>query len=162
MLYAPYDNQPVSESGGDKYLFTFLLRKDDTSLLLCSIIPVREGDFLGIFSGKIRFSETWSPPHGIRGRVNNLWLDYSQVTGTLNQMLVSETGGSTNVRIQWDLIHEDVDTDNYISWRVSVKATKPIMPFEPLVREAAQQEQYVLHLSPEHAKRGFLELYETD
>ncbi|OQD72505.1 hypothetical protein PENDEC_c021G04478 [Penicillium decumbens] len=162
MVCAPYDNQLVSESGGDKSSFTFLLPKDDSSLLVCSIIPVHEGDFLGVFSGKIRFSETWSPTHGIRGPVDNLWLDYSQVTGTLNQMLVSETGGSTNVRIQWDLIHDDVDTDNCTSWRVSVKATKPIMPFEPLVREAAQQEQYVLHLSPDHAKRGFLELCETD
>ncbi|KAJ5360071.1 hypothetical protein N7517_009262 [Penicillium concentricum] len=162
MVCAPYDNQPVSESVGDKSSFTFLLPKDDSSFLVCSIIPVREGDFLGVFSGKIRFSETWSPRHGIHGPVGNLWLDYSKVTGTLSQMCVSETGGSANVRIQWDLIHDDVDKDNCSSWRVSVKATKPIMPFEPLVREASQQEQYVLHLSPKHAKRGFLEICEAD
>ncbi|CAI7619261.1 unnamed protein product [Penicillium pancosmium] len=97
--------------------------KVDYHLLVCFIIPVREGDFLGVFS---------------------------------------ESGGSTKVRIQWDLIHDDVDTDNCTPWRVSVKATKPMLPFESLVREAAQQEQYVLHLSPEHAKRGFLEFCETD
>jgi hypothetical protein len=36
------------------------------------------------------------------------------------------------------------------------------MPFDPLVRVAAQQEQYVLHSSSENAKRGFLELGEAD
>ncbi|KAJ5288250.1 hypothetical protein N7478_003936, partial [Penicillium angulare] len=125
MVCAPYDNQLVSEPGGDKSAFTFLLPKDDSSLLVYSIVPVREGDFLGF---------SLSPTHGICGPVDNLWLDYSQVTSTLNQMLVSEPGGSAN----------------------------SIIPFEPLVREATQQEQYLLHSSPEHAKRGFLKLCETD
>ncbi|KAL7649125.1 hypothetical protein ACMYSQ_012470 [Aspergillus niger] len=162
MVCAPYDDQLVSETGGDKSAFIFLLPKDDSSLLVCSIVPVREGDFLGVFAGKIRFSESWSLTHGIRGPVDDLWLDYSQVTGTLNQMLVSEPGGSANVRIHWELTYDDVDPENCAQWRVSVKATKFIMPFEPLVREAAQQEQYVWHSSPEHAKRGFLEICETD
>ena len=91
-----------------------------------------------------------------------MWLDYSQVTGTLNQMLVSEPGGPANVRLQWEVIHDDFGTDSCTSWRVSVKATKPIMPFDPLVRVAAQQEQYVLHSSSENAKRGFLEPCEAD
>ncbi|KAJ5754200.1 hypothetical protein N7533_003743 [Penicillium manginii] len=162
MECVPYDNQLVSESGGDKSAFIFLLPKDDSSLLVCSIVPVREGEFLGVFAGKIRFSEIWSPTHGIRGPVDNLWLDYSQVTGTLNQMLVSEPGGSANVRTHWELINDDVDPESCASWRVSVKATKSIVPFEHLVRQAAQQEQYVLHLCPEYAKRGFLEICETD
>lgn len=80
----------------------------------------------------------------------------------LNQMLVSEPGGSADVRTHWELIYDDVDPEDCAQWRVLVKASKPIMPFEPLVREAAQQEQYVLHSSPEHAKRGFLEICETD
>ena len=162
MLCAPYDSQLVSESGGDKSAFTFLLTKDDSSLLVCSIVPVREGDFLGVFSGKIRFSEARSATHGIRGPIDNLWLDYSQVTGTLNQMLVSEPDGSANVRTHWELMYDDVGSESCASWRVSVKATKPIMPFEPFIREAAQQEQYVLHSSLEYAKRGFLKLCETD
>jgi hypothetical protein len=162
VLCAPYDYQLVSGSGGDKSTFTFLLPKDGSSLFACSIVPVREGDFLGIFAGKIRFSENWSTTHGIRGPIDNLWLDYSQVTGTLNQMLVSEPGGPANVRLQWEVIHDDIGTDSCTSWRVSVKATKPIMPFDRLVRVAAQQEQYVLHSSSENAKRGFLELFEAD
>jgi hypothetical protein len=162
VLCAPYDYQLVSGSGGDKSTFTFLLPKDGSSLFACSIVPVREGDFLGIFAGKIRFSENWSTTHGIRGPIDNLWLDYSQVTGTLNQMLVSEPGGPANVRLQWEVIDDDTGTDSCTLWRVSVKATKPIMPFDPLVRAAAQREQYVLHSSSENAKRGFLELFEAD
>ncbi|KXL49178.1 MAG: hypothetical protein FE78DRAFT_534645 [Acidomyces sp. 'richmondensis'] len=162
VVCAPYDYQLVSDSGRDKSIFTFLLPTDGSSLFACSIVPVREGDFLGIFASKIRFSETWSTTHGIRGPIDNLWLDYSQVTGPLNQMLVSEPGGPANVRLQWEVIYDDIGADSCTSWRVSVKATRPIMPFEPLVRVAAQQEQYVLHSSSENAKRGFLELCEAD
>ncbi|OKP13738.1 hypothetical protein PENSUB_581 [Penicillium subrubescens] len=162
VICAPYDNQLASECGIDKSAFTFLLPKDGSSLFVCSIVPVREGDFLGIFAGKIRLSENRKTTHGIRGPIDNLWLDYSQVTGTLNQMLVSEPGGSANVRLQWDVIQDDIGTDSCTSWRVSVKATKPIMPFDPLVRAAAQREQYVLHSSSENAKRGFLEFCEAD
>jgi hypothetical protein len=84
VICAPFDNNSVSEFGADKSAFTFLLPKDDISLFVCSIVPVSEGDFLGIFAGHIRFSTDVSVTHGIRGPVDNLWLDYSQVTGTLN------------------------------------------------------------------------------
>ncbi|KAJ5709037.1 hypothetical protein N7493_010371 [Penicillium malachiteum] len=74
----------LSESGRDKSAFTFLLPKDGSSLFVYSIVPVREGDFLGIFAGKIRFFEDLSATYGIPGLVENLWLDYSQLTGTMN------------------------------------------------------------------------------
>jgi hypothetical protein len=32
------------------------------------------------------------------------------------------------------------------------------MPFHPIVRAAARQEQYDLHLSPDNAEKGFLEI----
>ncbi|KAJ5471967.1 hypothetical protein N7539_008536 [Penicillium diatomitis] len=89
---APYDNQLGLECGIDKSAFTFLLPKDGSSLFVYSIVPVREGDFLGIFAGKIRVLTT----HGIRGPIDNLWLDYSQVTGTLNQ---------AGLRIWWSSKH---------------------------------------------------------
>ncbi|GLB07152.1 hypothetical protein AtubIFM57258_002475 [Aspergillus tubingensis] len=73
----------MSEFGADKSAFTFLQPKDDISLFVCSIVPVREADLLGIFAGNIRFSTDVSPTHGIRGPAHNLLLDYSQVTGTL-------------------------------------------------------------------------------
>ncbi|KAJ5710990.1 hypothetical protein N7488_005146 [Penicillium malachiteum] len=152
----------VSESGRDKSTFTFLLPKDSSSLFVCSIVPVREGDFLGIFAGKIRFSEDLSVTHGIPGPVKNLWLDYSQLTGTMNQMLVAEPDGSANVCLQWEVVDDDIGTESCISWKLFVKAIAPIKPFKPLVRVAAHQEQYGLHSSPAKAKRGFLELCEAN
>ena len=152
-ICAPCDKQDMSA-------FTFLLPQDGSSISVCSIVPVREGDILGIFAGRIRFSEDLSATHGIRGPIDNLWLDYSQVTGTLNQMQVSEPGGPANVRLQWQAIHDDIESESCTSWKVSVRATKSIMPFDPLVRVAAQQEQYVLHSSLENARRGFLKLSE--
>lgn len=82
-----------------------------------------EGDFPGIFAGKIRFSEDLSATHGIRGPIDNLWLDYSQVTGTLNQMKVSEPNGPANVRLQWGVIYDDIRIESCTSWRVCVNAT---------------------------------------
>ncbi|KAJ5449688.1 uncharacterized protein N7458_006137 [Penicillium daleae] len=140
VIYAPFNNHSVSEFGADKSAFTFLLPKDDISLFVCLIVLVREGDFLSIFASNIRFSTDVSVTHGIRGPVDNLWLDYSQVTGTLNQMLVSELGGPANVCLAWEVISDDVGTETRTSWRVSVKPTKSIMPFDPLVRVAAEQE----------------------
>lgn len=36
------------------------------------------------------------------GPIRTLWLDYSQVTGTLNQMQVSEPDGNANVCLLWE------------------------------------------------------------
>jgi hypothetical protein len=82
---------------------------------------------------------------------------FSWAEGALNQMQVSEPGGNANVCLRWEAFHGDNATELCISWRVSVKATKHIMPFDPIVRAAAQQKPYHLHSSPGNAKRGFLE-----
>lgn len=73
-------------------------------------------------------------------------------------MQVSEPGGKANVCLHWDVFCGVVEPQSDISWRVSVKATKQIMPFEPLILVAAQHGQYELHLSSENAERGFLEI----
>lgn len=152
----------ASEFGRDKSTFVFLVPQDRMALSVCSIVPVCEGDFLGIFAGSIRFSEVFNVKRGICSPIDNLWLDYSQVTGALNQMMVSEPGTPANVRLHWEVVHDDLGTDHCTSWRVSVRATKPIMPFDPLIRMAHSQEQYTLHLSLEYAKRGFLERCKDD
>ncbi|KAJ5542726.1 hypothetical protein N7535_005150 [Penicillium sp. DV-2018c] len=157
ILGIPHNDESIYEGGTDKSAFITLLPKDDESLFVSSIVPICKGDFLGIFAGTIRFSEDFSVTHGISGPAENLWLDYSQVTGALNQMQVSEPGGYANVCLRWAIFYDDTATEPRISWRVSVKATKHIMPFDPIVRAAAQQEQYLLHSSPGNAKRGFLE-----
>ncbi|KAI2671308.1 hypothetical protein LCP963914a_9669 [Penicillium roqueforti] len=157
ILGIPHGDESVYEGGSDKSAFITLLPKDDETLFVSSIVLICEGDFLGIFAGTIRLSEDFNVTHGISGPAENLWLDYSQVTGALNQMQVSEPGGNANVCLRWEAFHGDNATEPCISWRVSVKAAKHIMPFDPIVRAAAQQEQYHLHSSPANAKRGFLE-----
>ncbi|KAJ6036016.1 hypothetical protein N7540_000295 [Penicillium herquei] len=152
----------VSEFGRDKSPFVFLVPQDSMALSVCSIVPVCEGDFLGIFAGSIRFSEEFNVKRGICSPIDNLWLDYSQVTGALNQMTVSESGAPANVRLHWEVVHDELGTDHCTSWRVSARATKPILPFDPLIRKAPRQEQFTLHLSLEYAKRGFLERCKDD
>lgn len=113
---------------------------------------------MDVFAGTVRFSEKFNATHGISGPTKRLWLDYSQITGVLNQMHVSEPGDNANVCLLWEAFCGGVERQSCISWRVSVKATKQIMPFDPIIRAAAQQEQYDLHVSSENAKRGFLEI----
>ncbi|KAJ6142773.1 hypothetical protein N7471_002226 [Penicillium samsonianum] len=71
-------------------------------------------------------------------------------------MQVSEPGGKANVCLLWEAFCGDVETQSYISWQVSVKATQKIMPFDHIIRAAAQQEQYDLHMSSDNAQKGFL------
>lgn len=128
------------------------------TLSVYSIVALSKGDFLGIFAGNVRFSEAFNVERGIYSPIDNLWLDYSQVTGTLNQVKVSEPGGPSNVRLEWEIVHDGLGTDHCTSWRVSVRATKRVKAFSPLIRMAPRQEQYTLHLSLKNARRGFLEL----
>ncbi|KAA8648116.1 hypothetical protein EYZ11_012048 [Aspergillus tanneri] len=155
-LGVTFDSGSISEGGRDKSDFITLQPKDESFLSVCPIIPLYKGDFLGVFAGTIRFSENFNRVHGLRGPVENLWLDYSQVTGTLNLMQVSQPGGDANVRLHWELVDEQYDSDSSMSWRVSVRATRTVMPFEEIIREASQKEQLLLHRSPVYARRGFL------
>lgn len=117
----------------------------------------KQGNILCIFAGTICLSGDFNVTHDISGPAENLWLDYSQMTGALNQIQVSETGRHPDVCLRWAILHDDTATEPRISWWVSVKATKHIMTFDPIVSAAAQQEQYDLHFSPDNAKRRFFE-----
>jgi hypothetical protein len=86
-----------------------------------------------------------------------LWLDYSQVTGTLNQMRVAWPGRKTNVCLAWEGVNEDVENGPCEHWRVLIVAIREIIPFEPLIRAASSEEQFALHQSLDYARRGFLE-----
>lgn len=155
-LGVPSDSESTLDGGRDKSVFVSLLPKDARLLSVVPIIPVHEGDFLGVFAGMIRFSENFNSAHGICGPMKDLWLDYSQVTGTLNLVQVSKPGGNANVCLQWEFVDEQVEAEPSMSWRVSVRAVRTIMPFEEFIRAAPQKEQYLLHQSPVYAKRGFL------
>ncbi|OAQ58992.1 hypothetical protein VFPPC_11486 [Pochonia chlamydosporia 170] len=131
-----------------KSTFVSLLPWNETSLRVCPTVTVREGDFLGVFAGKIRFSEEFDATWGIRGPREKLWLDCSQDIGLLNLMRVSPPDGYANVRLQWELVY---DLKGSPAWRVSVRALKTIEPFEEIIRVASQTEQYDMHQAFENA-----------
>ena len=150
-----FDLQSKAETMRNKSIFVILQPKDDVFLSVCSIISVQEGDTLGRFAGMIRYSSECSVLYGIPGPEENLWLDYSTVTGALNFMKVSAPGGDSNVRLQWELIDGRSEGQAHLMWKVSVVALRAIQPFEEIVRAAPQKEQYLLHQSPACAKRGY-------
>ncbi|KAH8706070.1 hypothetical protein BGW36DRAFT_285532 [Talaromyces proteolyticus] len=149
------DQHIMSESGRNKSIFMFLFPRNDRYLSVCPIVPVNQGDILGLFAGTIRFSDDFDRLYGIRGPFEKLWLDYSQVTGTLNQMKVSQHSEEANVQLHWEPVKKQEDKATHVSWIVSVRALKAIMPFEEILREAPQKEQYLLHQSEKFARQGF-------
>jgi hypothetical protein len=140
----------------NKSIFVTLKAVDGQPLLVYPMIPVSAGDFLGIFAGTIRFTEDDDLAQRIPGPTAGLFLDYSHVTGTLNQMQVSEDDSRANVRLEWQAVNEDDATGWCDSWRVKVVAARSIAPFDSLVRVATSREQFALHQSTHHAGRGFL------
>ncbi|EAW16714.1 uncharacterized protein NFIA_060700 [Aspergillus fischeri NRRL 181] len=163
-IAVPPDNLGVAFGGRslfqderDKSIFMLLAPRDDDQLLsVRSLIPVYEGDFLGVFLGTIRSKPDFGPKWGVPGPQENLWLDYSQVTGTLNQMRDSRIGGLANVRLHWELFSDQDVSQPRLLWRVSVKALKAIGPMEELIREAPHEDQYLLHQSADYAQWWFI------
>ena len=145
------------ESRINKTFFISIRPGVDKLVSVFPIVPIFLDDLLGIFSGKIRFSEHCSVVQSIMGPTLYLWLDYSQITGTLNQMHVVQPGGEANVRSAWESVNENIENGRCEHWRVLVVATCKIMPFEPLIRTASSEEQFALHQSLDYARRGFLE-----
>ncbi|KAJ6166908.1 hypothetical protein N7470_002355 [Penicillium chermesinum] len=149
------DLHPGAEAMRNKSIFVTILPKDKNFFSVCPIISVQEGDFLGIFAGMIRYSEPCNVTYGVPGPEENLWLDYSTLTGALNLMSVSRPGEDSNVRLDWELIGEQKGEKPFLMWRVTVRALRTIRPFEEMIRAAPQKEQYLLHKSAAGAERGF-------
>ncbi|PKX91283.1 uncharacterized protein P174DRAFT_506780 [Aspergillus novofumigatus IBT 16806] len=122
--------------------------KDESFLSVCPIIPVQEGDMSGVFAGMIRYSENFHATYGVPGPGDKLWLDYPQVTGTLNLMRVTSPNGVANVSLRSELLEEEGKHESRMTWRVSVRAVRAIITFEELIRAAPQKEQYLSHQSP--------------
>ncbi|KFY84655.1 hypothetical protein V500_09125 [Pseudogymnoascus sp. VKM F-4518 (FW-2643)] len=110
----------------------------------------------GSITGTLNPESLFTPENTQIGAQPNPKLDYSQVTGTLNQMQVSKPDDDANVHLRWEAVIEQNETGPCESWRVLVIASKAIKPFEPLVRAAPRNEQYLLHQALEFAKRGFM------
>ena len=98
------------------------------------LVPVAPGDFLGIFSGKLRYVDQ-KPPKAIKGPVPGLWLDRSEITGKLNQMRVAKPSEKTNVCLAWQGVNEVKGEKSFCQyWRALVIATRDIMAFDQLIR----------------------------
>ena len=108
---------------------------DSTELLtVAQLVPILPGDFLGIFSGRLRYTDR-KPPRSIPGPVPNLWLDYSEVMGKLGKMGVAKTHEMTNVYLAWEGVNEVKGETSFCQYlRILVIATRHIMPFDHLVR----------------------------
>jgi hypothetical protein len=133
-------HRKADEVGRDKSLFVSILPAHDGSLSVCPIIPLSDGDHLGVFAGEIRFSDHVCRINGIQGPSRKLWLDLSQVTGVLNQMKMSFSNETANVRLCWELCADDNRAGSLTSWRVSVRGTTNTKPFDRLVRVGAHVE----------------------
>jgi hypothetical protein len=103
------------------------------AVAVCPIVPVLSGDFLGVMSGRVRYTtEIGTPAKYIQGPLLNLWLDFSHFTGRLSCMKVVENGDDVNVQLNW----KSVDSEDGQEWRVEVIATQNIGPFEQLLYPA--------------------------
>ena len=82
-------------------------------------------------------------------------------TGILNFTRVSAPGDDANVHLRWELIRTRRMGESQLEWKVLVIALRAIGAFEELVRAAPQKEQYLLHQSPDFAKRGFMKYFKS-
>ena len=116
---------------------TFAGKAASTDLLAVSpLVSVSPGDFLGIFSGRLRYTDK-KLAGAIQGPVKGLWLDRSEVKGKLNRMKVAKAGEQTNVCLVWEGVNEVKGEKTFCQyWRILVIATRHIMPFDHLVRPA--------------------------
>lgn len=123
----PYDGESGKRVIGNKPAST-------KQLAICTLVSVAPGDFLGIFSGKLRYIDRKSS-RAIRGPVPGVWLDYLEIPRKLNQMRVAKPGEKTNVRLAWEGVNEVKGEKSFCQyWRVLVMATREIMPLDQLLR----------------------------
>jgi hypothetical protein len=98
------------------------------------LVSVAPGDFLGIFSRKLRYIDQ-KPLKAITGPVLGLWLDHLEILGKLNQMKVAKGGEKSNICLAWEGVNEvKGEKSVYQYWRVLVVATRYILPFDQLIR----------------------------
>jgi hypothetical protein len=126
----PYEGESDKKTFGNKAASNELLA-------VAPLVAVAPGDFLGIFPGRLRYTDQ-KPTRAIKGPVSNLWLDYSEMMGKLSKIKVAKTGQRTNVCLAWEGVNEkkgDKSCCQYL--RVLVIATRHILPFDQLVRPSS-------------------------
>ncbi|MCJ1284328.1 hypothetical protein MMC26_003659 [Xylographa opegraphella] len=103
-------------------------------IAISPLVSVAPGDFLGIFSGKLRYMDR-KPSRAIKAPVPGLWLDYLEIPGKLNQTRVAKLDEKANVCLAWEGVNEVKGEKSFCqNWRVLVVATRDIMPFDQLIR----------------------------
>lgn len=101
-----------------------------TTVAQCPVVPVAPGDFLGVMSGRLRYTlEVDNPKKAVLSRHPKLWLDFSELTGKLNCM----NRQKSNVSLTW----KPYNGKHGFDWRIEVVATKEIWPFQELLRPTA-------------------------
>jgi hypothetical protein len=73
------------------------------------LVAVAPGDFLGIFPGRLRYTDQ-KPARAIAGPVLNLWLDYLETIRKLNKIEVAKAGEMTNVCLAWEGVNKYIHT----------------------------------------------------
>lgn len=105
-------------------------------LAVSPLVSVSPGDFLGIFPGRLRYTDE-KPTGAIPGPAPSLWLDRSEVKGKLHWMKVAKAGEQTNVCLVWEGVNEARREKTFCQyWRILVIATRHICPFDQLIRPA--------------------------
>ena len=126
----PYEGESDKKTFGNKAASNELLA-------VAPLVAVAPGDFLGIFPGRLRYTDQ-KPTRAIKGPVSNLWLDYSEVMGKLSKIKVAKTGQMTNVCLAWEGVNEKKGDRSFCQYlRVLVIATRHILPFDQLVRPSS-------------------------
>jgi hypothetical protein len=112
-------------------------RSPSAKLLAVSpLVSVFPGDFLGIFPGRLRYTDE-HPAGAIEGPAQGLWLDRSEVKGKLHWTKVAKAGEQTNICLVWEGVNEVKGEKTFCQyWRILVVATRHIRPFDQLVRPA--------------------------
>jgi hypothetical protein len=106
-------------------------------LTVAPLVAISPGDFLGIFPGRLRYTDQ-KPARGIGGPVLNLWLDYSEVMGKLSKIKMAEVNEVSNVCLAWEGVNEAKGDKSFCQYfRVLVIATRYIMPFDQLIRPSS-------------------------
>jgi hypothetical protein len=125
----PYEGISAKRTVGSKPPSTKLLA-------LSPLVSISPGDFLGVFPGRLRYTDTM-PPGAIHGPVPGLWLDRSEVKGKLHWIKAAKSGEQTNVCLMWEGVNEVKGEKSFCQyWRILVLATRDIMPFDQLIRPA--------------------------
>lgn len=115
-------------------------------LAVALLVAVAPRDFLGIFLGRLRYTDQ-KPVRAIGGLVSNLWLDYSEVMGKLSKIKVAQVGEVSNVCLAWEGVNEVKGGKSFCQYlRVLVLATRHIMPFDQLIRPPSRAS--MLSLTP--------------